>query len=48
MPGTVVVEADPVTDGACRVLDTVEAVAMDELLLERPYHALDHAGVSTQ
>ena len=38
-----VVEADPVTDGAGRVLDAVEALAVDALLLQRADHALDHA-----
>ena len=38
-----VVEADPVTDGARRVLDAVEALAMDALLFECPDDALDHA-----
>ena len=38
-----VVEADPVADGACRVLDAVEALAMDALLFQRPDHAFDHA-----
>lgn len=38
-----VVEADPVADGACRVLDAVEALAVDALFLQRSDHALDHA-----
>lgn len=43
MWATVVVEADPVADGACRMLNAVEALAMDALLLQRPDNALDHA-----
>lgn len=43
MWAAMVVEADPVTDGACRVLDAVEALAMDALFLEGPDDALDHA-----
>ena len=43
MWSSVVVEADPVGDGAGRVLNAVEALAMDALLFERPDHALDHA-----
>ena len=38
-----VVEADPVTDGARRVLDAVEALAVDALLFQRPDDAFDHA-----
>jgi hypothetical protein len=38
-----VLEADPVPDRACGVLEAVEALAMDALLLERPDDALDHA-----
>ena len=38
-----VVEADPVGDSADRVLDAVEALAMDALLLKRPDYTLDHA-----
>ena len=34
---------DPVTDGACCVLDAVEAFAMDALLFQCSDHALDHA-----
>ncbi len=43
MRAAVIVEADPVADGACCVLDAVKAVAMHALLLERPDHTLDHA-----
>ena len=43
MRAAVVVEADPVTDDAHRVLDGLETVAMDALLLQRPDEALDHA-----
>ena len=43
MRAAVVVEADPVTDGACRVLDAVEAVAMNALFFQCPDHTLDHA-----
>ena len=43
MRSPVAVEADPVADGACCVLDAVEALAMDALFLERSDHALDHA-----
>jgi hypothetical protein len=39
----VVVEADPVADGTCRVLDAVEALAMDALLFQGPDRTLDHA-----
>ena len=38
-----VVEADPVTDGACRVLDAVETLAMDALLFAGPHDSFDHA-----
>ncbi len=38
-----VVEADPVADGMCRVLDAVEALAMDALLFQGPDHTLDYA-----
>lgn len=38
-----VVEADPVTDGAGCMLDAVEALAMDALLFQRPDDTLDHA-----
>lgn len=38
-----VVDADPVADGACRVLDAVKALAIDALFLQRSRHALDHA-----
>lgn len=38
-----VVNADPVTDGACRVLDAVEAVAMDALFFQCQDHTLNHA-----
>lgn len=43
MRASVVVDADPVTDGAGRVLDAVEALAMDALLFQCPDHALHHA-----
>ena len=43
MRAAVVVEADPVTDDAGRVLDALEAMAMNALLLERADHPLDHA-----
>lgn len=43
MRALVVVEADPVPDGARGVLDAVEALAVDALLLQRPDNALDHA-----
>lgn len=43
MRSAVVVEADPVADGARCMLDAVEALAMDALLLQRPDHTLDHA-----
>ena len=43
MRALVVVEADPVADGAGRVLDAVEALAMDALLFQRPDYAFDHA-----
>jgi hypothetical protein len=36
MWASVVVEADPVADGSRRVLDDVEALAMDALLLQCP------------
>lgn len=37
------VEADPVADGTCGVLDAVEALEMGALLLQRPDDTLDHA-----
>lgn len=43
MWATVVVEADPVADGACGVLDVVKALAVDALFLECPDHAFDHS-----
>ena len=43
MRAAVVVEADPVADSARRVLDAVEALAMNALFFQRPDHALDHA-----
>ena len=43
MWASVVVEADPVADGSRRVLDAVEALAMDALLFQCPDHAFDHA-----
>ena len=43
MRAAIVVEDDPVADGARRVLDAVEAVAMNALLFQCPDHALDHA-----
>ena len=43
MRAAVVVEADPVTDDAGRVLDVLEAMAMNALLLERADNPLDHA-----
>lgn len=44
MWASVVVEADPVADGPCRVLDAVKALAVNALLLPlRPDDTLDHA-----
>ncbi|MPL92846.1 hypothetical protein SDC9_38968 [bioreactor metagenome] len=43
MRAAVVVEGDPVADDAGRVLDALEAVAVDALLLERADQALNHA-----
>lgn len=43
MRAAVVVEADPVTDDAGRVLGALEAMAMNALLLERADDPLDHA-----
>ena len=43
MWAAVVVEADPVADGARRVLDTVEPLAVNALLLDRPHDSFDHA-----
>nr|WP_232520667.1 AAA family ATPase [Rhodobacter sp. CZR27] len=43
MRAAMVVESDPVADGACRVLEAVEALAVNALLLQGPDHALDHA-----
>jgi len=43
MRASVVLEADPVTDGARRVLNAVEALAMDALFFQCPDHTLDHA-----
>lgn len=37
-----VVELDPVSDGVRGVLHTLEAVAVNALLLQRPDHALAH------
>ena len=43
MRALMVVEADPVADGARCVLDAVEALAVNALLFQRPDHAFDHA-----
>ena len=43
MWAAVVLEADPVADGACRVLDAVETLALDALLFQCPDDAFDHA-----
>ena len=43
MRAAMIVEADPVTDGAGRMLDAVEALAVDALLLQSADYALDHA-----
>lgn len=43
MWAAMVVEADPVADGAGRMLDAVEALAVDALLFQRPDDAFDHA-----
>ena len=43
MRAAVIVEADPVGDDAGRVLDALEAMAMNALLLERADDPLDHA-----
>lgn len=43
MRAAVVVEANPVTDDACGVLDAFEAMPVSALLFQRPDHALDHA-----
>lgn len=43
MRAAVVVEADPVTDDAGRVLDALKAMAVNALLLEGADDALDHA-----
>lgn len=43
MRSAVVVEADPVSGDPRRMLDALEAVAVNALLLERPDDALDHA-----
>ncbi len=43
MRAAVVVEADPVTDDAGRVLDALKAIAVNALLLEGADDALDHA-----
>ena len=40
---SVVVEADPVSDDAGRVLEAFKAVAVDTLFLQRTDDALDHA-----
>ncbi|WP_175482168.1 hypothetical protein [Gemmobacter aquatilis] len=42
MWASVVLEADPLADGACGLLDAVEALAMAALVLERLEHAFDH------
>jgi hypothetical protein len=43
MWATVVVGAYPVADGACHMLNAVEALAMDALFLEGSDYTLDHA-----
>jgi hypothetical protein len=43
MLATVVVEADPLTDAAVRMLDAAEALEMEALLFLGVDHALDHA-----
>ncbi len=43
MRATVVVEGNPVTDVAHRMLDGFETVAMHVLLLQRADEAVDHA-----
>lgn len=43
MRAAMVVEADPVADGAGDMLDAVEALAMDALLFQGPDQAFDHA-----
>ena len=43
MRAPVVVEADPVADCACRMLDAVETLSVNALLLDRPDDALDHS-----
>ena len=43
MWASVVVEVDPVADGARRVLEAVEALAMDALFFQCPDDALVHA-----
>ncbi len=45
MWASLTVESDPVTDRSGCVLDAVEALAMHALLLQRPDHAFDHAGL---
>ena len=37
-----VVETDPVSDRPARVLQGLEALPMNTLFLERPYHPLHH------
>lgn len=43
MRAAVVVEGDPVSDDPRRMLDALEAMAVNALLLEGPDDALDHA-----
>ncbi|MCU9848632.1 hypothetical protein OEZ60_11505 [Defluviimonas sp. WL0024] len=38
----VVAETAPVADGAVCVLDSIETLALDALVLQRPLHTLDH------
>ena len=41
--GAVVVEADPVADGVCRMLDAVETLSVDALFLQCSDDAFNHA-----
>ena len=43
MRASIVVKADPVTDGADRVLDAVESLAMDARLFQSADDAFHHA-----
>lgn len=45
MWGPVVEEADPSADGAGRILNAVETLAMDEVFFDRLDHAIYHTAL---